>query len=508
MRKLSDTRAKRAKLNIVVSLGCQALVLLCGLIVPRLMIGQFGSEAYGATASISQFLAYISLLEGGIGGVARAALYKPLAEGNMQVISEIVSEIKRFFRVIAFIFVGYVLILACFFQSISHIQCFDWFSTFLLVIVISISTFAQYFIGISYSVLLQADQRTYITSIINISTTILNTVMIVILIYLNSSLILVKFISSCVFVLRPIMMWLYIQKHYSLVKAEAKKKNFLSQKWNGLSQHIAFFLYSNTDIAVLTLLANLKAVAVYSVYYMVVSQIENFTASFSTGMEAVFGDMLAKYEMDTLHRTFGYYETLISVIATILFSVTAVLIIPFVRIYTVGVTDANYIASTFSILLILASLVACLRKPYHNIVIAAGHFKETQFAAYGEAIINIVLSVCLVIKFGLIGVAIGTLVATTFRFLYYAVYLTNHIFNRKIGLFIRRTAVNIGTYAVIYMIGCQIRMYWNFTNYFMWALCGVALVVMAVAVTLFSSCIFYREDVKKMIKWRKSNEIR
>ena len=508
MRKLSDTRAKRAKLNIVVSLGCQALVLLCGLIVPRLMIGQFGSEAYGATASISQFLAYISLLEGGIGGVARAALYKPLAEGNMQVISEIVSEIKRFFRVIAFIFVGYVLILACFFQSISHIQCFDWFSTFLLVIVISISTFAQYFIGISYSVLLQADQRTYITSIINISTTILNTVMIVILIYLNSSLILVKFISSCVFVLRPIMMWLYIQKHYSLVKAEAKKKNFLSQKWNGLSQHIAFFLYSNTDIAVLTLLANLKAVAVYSVYYMVVSQIENFTASFSTGMEAVFGDMLAKHEMDTLHRTFGYYETLISVIATILFSVTAVLIIPFVRIYTVGVTDANYIASTFSILLILASLVACLRKPYHNIVIAAGHFKETQFAAYGEAIINIVLSVCLVIKFGLIGVAIGTLVATTFRFLYYAVYLTNHIFNRKIGLFIRRTAVNIGTYAVIYMIGCQICMYWNFTNYFMWALCGVALVVMAVAVTLFSSCIFYREDVKKMIKWRKSNEIR
>lgn len=65
MQKISDTRAKRAKLNIVVSLGCQIIVLICGLVIPRSMIGNFGSEAYGATASISQFLAYITLLEGG-----------------------------------------------------------------------------------------------------------------------------------------------------------------------------------------------------------------------------------------------------------------------------------------------------------------------------------------------------------------------------------------------------------------------------------------------------------
>ena len=156
MQKISDTRAERAKLNIVVSLGCQIIVLICGLVIPRSMIGSFGSEAYGATASISQFLAYITLLEGGIGGVARAALYKPLAENNILVISEIIGEIKRFFRIVGYIFVVYVLILACGFQKISNVECFDWFSTFALVIVISISTFAQYFVGISYSVLLQA----------------------------------------------------------------------------------------------------------------------------------------------------------------------------------------------------------------------------------------------------------------------------------------------------------------------------------------------------------------
>ena len=56
----SDTRSKRAVLNIIVSLLCQILTLICGLIVPQLMIGHYGSEAYGATASIAQFLASVS----------------------------------------------------------------------------------------------------------------------------------------------------------------------------------------------------------------------------------------------------------------------------------------------------------------------------------------------------------------------------------------------------------------------------------------------------------------
>lgn len=498
MRKLSDTREKRAKLNIVVSLGCQMISLLCGLCVPRLMIGYFGSEAYGATASIAQFLAYITLLEGGIGGVARAALYKPLAEQNTQVISEIVGEIRHFFRIVGYIFAAYVLILACSFKNISNIECFDWFSTFLLVIVISISTFAQYFIGISYSVLIQAAQRTYVTNLINISTNVLNTLMIVVLIYLNSNLIIVKLASSCVFVLRPILMWIYVRRNFRLTKCDVKRGNYLSQKWDGLGQHIAYFLYSNTDIAVLTVLADLKTVAVYSVYYMVVSQIESFTTSFSTGMEAIFGDMLAKNEMKTLHKTFGYYETLISMIATTLFSVTAVLIVPFVGIYTLGVTDTDYIAPIFSILLIAASTVSCLRKPYHNIVIAAGYFRQTSIAAYGEAVINIVLSVLMVIRFGLIGVAIGTLVATTFRLLYYVLYLSKNIFNRKISLFTRRSLVNIGSCIIIYLLGSLVRRCWNFSGYIMWILCGVIVTFIAIIITVVGNAIFYKEDLSKI----------
>lgn len=498
--KMADTRNKRAKLNIMVSLLCQLLTLLCGLIVPQLMIGHFGSEAYGATASITQFLAYITLLEGGIGGVARAALYKPLAQHDIQKTSEIIAEIKRFFRIVGYIFVVYVLVVACGFKTISHIECFDWINTFWLVVVISISTIAQYFIGISYSVLIQASQRQYITNVISILATSLNTILVVLLVKIGSNLIIVKLISSCVFVLRPVLLWLYVKKNFKLVQCDGKNTHYLKQRWAGLGQHIAFFLYSNTDIAVLTVLSGLTSVSVYSVYYMITSHIQSLISSFSTGMEAVFGDMIAKDEIKELHESFGRYETLISIITTTFFAVTSVLIVPFVKLYTEGVTDVEYIRPIFSLLLILASVVTCLRVPYHNITIAAGHFKQTQVAAYGEALINIGLSLILVIRLGLIGVAIGTLTATIFRMIYYVFYLSRNIFKRKIYLFVKREGINTINFLGIYFLGKESAKLWDINNYFRWAMSGVCITLISASITLGINYVFYRADVKSIVK--------
>ena len=99
------------------------------------------------------------------------------------------------------------------------------------------------------------------------------------------------------------------------------------------------------------------------------------------------------------------------------------MLVPFVSVYTRGINDANYIVPRFSLLLVISSLVFCLRFPYHSMIIAAGKFKETRWAAFGEAFINIILSIILVMKYGLTGVAVGTVTAILFRFLYYVYYL-------------------------------------------------------------------------------------
>ena len=491
---MADSRSKRASKNIVVSLFCQAVTLVCGLLIPRMMIGAFGSEVYGATASIAQFLAYITLLEGGIGGVARAALYKPLADKNIDLISNIIAEIKRFFAVVGYIFAGYVLILSLFFKQISDIKSLDWISTFFLVIVISISTFGQYFIGISYSILLQASQRTYITNYISVIATVLNTVLVMVLVKFNCNIIIVKLVSSCVFVMRPICMWLYVKKHFQLHAGTKTEEKYLKQKYVGLGQHLAFFLHSNVSVVLLTWMVNLVSVAVYSVYNMVVSQIQNLTLSFTSGMEALFGDMLAKKEHEKLHTTFSYYETLISLVSVTLFSCTSALIVPFVKVYTKGLTDADYIAPVFAVLLTLSALFYCLRSPYHAVVIAAGRFKETNVAAYGEVIVNVVVSVVIIQIDGLIGVALGVLAATLFRFVYYVFYLSKHVLHRSPTLFFKRMGINLASLTIVQITGILVSGAINVNNYLDWFVCALIVGLVALITNFALNFCFYRSD--------------
>ena len=120
-----DHRQKRAKINAATMLANQLVATVCGMLIPWIMIDTFGSEAYGATTSIAQFLSYISILEGGIGRAARGELYKPLAERNVENISRVYLAVRRFFNTIGTAFLGYAFVLAFCFYDIADVASFS-----------------------------------------------------------------------------------------------------------------------------------------------------------------------------------------------------------------------------------------------------------------------------------------------------------------------------------------------------------------------------------------------
>lgn len=489
------TREQKAKMNMFTSLLSQIVTIICGLIIPRVMINHFGSEVYGATASISQFLSYITLLEGGIGGVARAALYKPLAENNSDGISGVYFAIKKFFNIVAVAFVVYTIVIGFIYKDIADVTFLDRTFTFFLVLVISLSTLAQYFFGVANLTLLNADQKQYIGYVANIATIFINALMVVILINLNCNILVVKLVSSLIFIIKPLVFSFYVKKHYNIDKKHTANKTALEQKWSGLGQHLAFFLHSNTDVVVLTLFANLKAVSVYSVYSMVSTSIKSIVSSFTGGMEAVYGNMIAKKEYDNLKRTFGYYETLISFASSIFFATAISLVVPFVKLYTSGVKDADYIQPVFAIVLISAEFLFCLRMPYASFVVAGNRFKQTQVAAYGEAIINVLLSCILVLKFGLVGVAIGTFVGTLFRFVYYIVYLNKHLLYMSIFFFLKRIFVGVSALLLDVLLSNLVLNLFTINDFYIWIICGFISFGLSSVVSLAWFAIWNKKDL-------------
>ena len=97
--------------NILSSFIYQAITIVYGFIVPVMIIKKFGSEVNGLISSIAQFLAYISLLEGGIGPVIKNALYKPLVEKNKEEVGNILGKANLFFKRISYVLLAYILFL-------------------------------------------------------------------------------------------------------------------------------------------------------------------------------------------------------------------------------------------------------------------------------------------------------------------------------------------------------------------------------------------------------------
>ena len=95
MRELS--RASKLKLNSVLAIVNQIIIIVHGLILPRLFIGTYVSDVYGLISSATQFLGVVSLMELGIGAVVQSSLYKPLARRDSTQISKIIKSAERFF---------------------------------------------------------------------------------------------------------------------------------------------------------------------------------------------------------------------------------------------------------------------------------------------------------------------------------------------------------------------------------------------------------------------------
>ena len=489
-------RKKLLAKNTVASLLSQITALVCGFILPRLFLEYFGSEVNGLVNSITQFLGVISFLELGVGAVVQSSLYKPLAEGDKQQVSRVMVSADRFFRRLAQILLGYVLLLVTVYPLIAN-QSFGYLYTATLIAAISISSFSQYYFGIVNSLLLNADQRGYIQYNAQTITVVLNTVVCVFMIKLGGSVQLVKLTTSLIYLARPLALRIYVNRRYQIDWKIQYDGEPIQQKWNGVAQHIAAVVLDGTDTIVLTLLSTLSNVSIYSVYFMVIKGAKTLFLSMTNGIQSLLGELWARQELEELRKTFGWTEWCIHTGTTFVFSCTAALIVPFVRVYTAGINDANYIQPAFAILLTLANAMHCLRLPYNIMVLAAGHYKQTQKNYIVAATINIVLSVLTVKAWGLIGVAIGTFAAMAYQTVWLAIYDSKHFVSWPMKSVIKQFAVDGITAVFIVVISGILTM--HSVTYLSWIMLAIVTALLAVIITAFLNFIVYKEKMMALI---------
>lgn len=481
-------RKKKLYLNTVSALILQIVTFICGFILPKQILLFYGSEVNGLVISISRFLSVISLLEMGIGPVIQSNLYKPLAEKNNEMISKIIVSAEKFYKKIAYIFLVYIFILAIIYPQLN--KEFSFIFTCSMIIIISISTFIQYYFGITYQVFLNADQKIYISSILQILTIILNTILCVILMHFDFSIHIIKLVSAAVFIIRPIFQNIYVKKTYKIDLKIEYEEEPIKQKWNGFAQHIAAIVNGETDIVLLTFFIGLQSVSIYSVYFLVVNGITMIIMTSAAGLESYWGNILAKGEKELLNKSFNKIEFSIHGVVTFLYTSTAILIAPFISVYISGTVDESlYYLPIFGFILTFAYAFQCLRVPYFRIIKAAGHYKETQNGAFISTIINVAISLFAVKIFGLIGIATGTLFAMFYHTAYFVWHLRSNILYYKVKRYLLYMLIDFIAIILIFYFSKYFSM--NSKTYLDWIIYAIKISLISLSCTSFIFGIFY-----------------
>lgn len=481
--------------NSISPLIYQATTIICGFILPRLILGYFGTEVNGLVNSITQFLGIIAFLELGVGAVVQSSLYKPLADNDNIAVSKVITSADKFFRRLGYILAIYVIAMLFYYPYIVK-QNFSFMFTATLIIAISIRSFAQYFFGIVNRLLLLADQKAYIQYIAQTLAVITNTLGCYMLIAFDCSVQVVYGMTSVIFFLQPLAIHLYIKKHYTLNRKILYDVEPIKQKWNGIAQHIAAVILTGSDTVILTVFSSLVNVSIYAVYYLPMSGSRLIIMSMISGIMALIGNLWAKQDLKELRKVFAWTEWLIHTGTTLIFTLTAILIVPFVQVYTHGVSDANYIQPLFGVLLVAANSGHCLRLPYNIMILAAGHYKQTQHNYIIAAVMNIVISIIGVKQFGLIGVTLGTMTAMVYQTVWMAWYNSKNFIQWPMHNFFKQMAVNAVSAASIFIVTS----YFTLTgvSYLEWVVLAIKVTTCGIFIAFLVNYIFYKEFMMKI----------
>jgi O-antigen/teichoic acid export membrane protein len=226
---------------------------------------------------------------------------------------------------------------------------------------------------------------------------------------------------------------------------------------------------------------------------MVISGIKQFYTAATAGIQAMMGTLWAKKDMQRLNTIFTGTEIVLHLIIVFLFSCIGILIVPFVEVYTLGLTDAEYTQPVFVAILTLAYAIRCLRTPYNIMILAAGHYKQTQKCHIIAAVLNLVFSVLTVKMFGLVGIAIGTFVALTYQTLWMMVYNSRNLLMLPWKKIVKQLAID-GLATMLILISTS----WlelQTVSYLGWLRLAVPVALMALAITSGCAFLFFRREL-------------
>ncbi len=493
------SRTKKFAYSTLTTALYQLALFLAGFITPKVMLTFYSSEINGLVSSITQFITYFNLVEAGLSSATVFALYKPLAKKDYSEISSVVVAAKNFYLKTGYIFLGLITALAIGYPFIVESQVLSNFDMALLVFILGANSALEFFTMAKYRALLSADQKTYIISLASIVHVVLNTAIIFVLARFHVSIVVLRAVALVSIFVRSLILMLYVRKNYPQIDYKAApNKESLDKRWAAMYQQVLSAIHTGAPVVILTVVVkDLLLVSVFSIYNMVITGLHGIMSIFSSGLSAGFGDVIAKGESETLKKTYQQFELGYLSVMTVAYAVAMVTIMPFIKIYTAGITDADYYIPAIGFLIVVNAFLFNLKSPQSMVLFAAGLYKESRVQATIQGGLMVVLGCIFGYLWGIEGILLAAIVSNVYRDIDLLFFIPKRVTKLPITNSLKRWASMTVCFAIIVLLGGLVT--WNVTNYFEWAVLACVVGVIALVIILINAVLFDKEAFKGLL---------
>lgn len=421
-------RTKRSVNNIISTIVFNIIVGILGFLKARVFIYGLTDDIYSLNQLFCQIFSYIAIADLGLGLILNQRLYKAFAKDDKEEINRIYSTSKKFYQIIGIFMFGIAFILSFFVQYLTKADIsFNYLQIIFLVFMIR--NVIEYFF-IAPRLVLEADQQYYKANYLIKGSKILETIIEIALVLLGVNYLIILIPGIFLTILMCILVNKKIYKMYPWLNGADKfNKKYLSGTKNVIWQKIAGLLDSNTDIILISSFISPLSVIIYTSYNYVTKFIIDTIYIIGSAITPSFANLLLKDNAEKSYETSNEINIFFLFIASFVF----IMLYGFLNSLIKFWVGDRYVANNFT--LFLFCLIAFQKIAERVIVLTINSkalFKETKVSVILEALINLVISVLLINKLGIVGVLLGTIISRFITtFIQQPIYIYKNVFKKS-----------------------------------------------------------------------------
>ena len=454
-------RTEKSLRNFIFAVASQVITVALSFITRTCLIYCLGIEAVSINGLFTEVITALSLAELGVGSAIVYNLYKPLAEGDHQKVSQLMNLFRKAYRIIALATLVIGISLTPWLQFFIRDLSYDISYIRVIYLMFVFQSVVSYLFSYKLA-LLEADQNSYIVTKISTIFRIIGTILILIILvttkkyifFLGANILLViltnAYASHVVDKKYP-----YINKNERLPKEE--RTQIFGNIRNIFVKQFAGRVVDSTDNILISTLVSTLLVGYYSNYLVVIGVFKQLADKMMAAATASMGNLYVtertENKIETLNRlTFIFY-----VFASVASVGTFACVQPFIKLWLGDNYLLDYSVVTILCLLLVTEITY---QPLSTAMHLSGFFEIGRNISFVSAVMNLAVSIVLGMKIGLIGIFIGTMCTYTIEIIAKVHYLFKLYFKENsiqyVSFWIRMFFVYFVEIIIIYFINLHL----------------------------------------------------